>query len=73
MQFLLGIKIDYQFLEIASRNFPEIDFHIIGPFERKLIRKNIIFHGYTKFIDTIPYIQYANIGLACLKGPLLNL
>lgn len=56
--------LDYQFIEIASKQFPNIDFHIIGPFEKECKNINIIYHGLLKFDETIGFIKYADIGLA---------
>ena len=55
---------DHTFLEIASRLFPEWQFHIIGPIERKVQRANIHYYGEMPFVKTIPYIKWADIGLA---------
>ena len=58
--------LDYEFLETASENFPEDEFHILGPFQDKLKEKNVIFHGEIKFEDTVPFIKFADAGLHTL-------
>ncbi len=54
---------DYSFLDIASANFKDWNFHIIGPLSPKIKRENVIFYGELPFQDTIPYLKYADIGL----------
>jgi 2-beta-glucuronyltransferase len=54
---------DDSFLEIASRNFPDWNFHIIGPIKQTVKRKNVIFYGELPFEDTIPHLKSADIGL----------
>lgn len=55
--------IDIDVLERASRFFPDIIFHIIGPFSELPIRRNIIAYGEMPFNQTIPFIKHADIGL----------
>jgi 2-beta-glucuronyltransferase len=60
----VGIShLDYEFLEIASKHYSNYYFHVIGPFAKKIKRENVIFYGYMPFIDTIPYIKYADAAL----------
>lgn len=54
---------DYDFLEIASVKFPEINFHLIGSIEKKFDAENIMYHGELIFEETIPYIKFADAGL----------
>lgn len=56
--------LDFNFIDIASSYYEDIKFHIIGPFKKQIKRNNIIYYGVMKFENTIPYIKYADIGLA---------
>lgn len=68
-------NIDYKFFEIASkvleRDFHNIIFHIIGPV-RKLPCKNFIYYGEMKFEETIPFVKFADAGLAPRDGVYTN-
>lgn len=55
---------DYDFLERASRIFPNAQFHIVGPLQAKINRPNVHFYGERPFPETIPYIKFADVGLA---------
>ena len=57
---------DANFFEIASRAFPEIDFHIIGAGKAAagLESENVIIHPEMAFTDTLPYLQHAAFGVA---------
>jgi len=65
--------LDWSFLEIASRIFDNITFHIIGNFTPKVKLKNIKYYGVLPFKDTIGYIKYADLGLAIRRGGNENL
>lgn len=54
---------DIIFIEKASAIFPNIHFHIIGPYQKELIAKNIIYHGLKSFVDSLPYLAHCDIGL----------
>ena len=58
--------LDFKFLEIATLQFKEYNFWVIGPFEDKIQRKNIIFLGKLPFNETLKYIKFADIGLQTL-------
>lgn len=55
---------DYDFLERASRIFPNARFHIVGPIQAQIKRPNVHFYGERPFSETIPYIKFADVGLA---------
>jgi len=55
---------DHDFLERASRLFPDWQFHIIGPIQQFVRRPNVHYYGEKPFLETIPYIKWADIGLA---------
>lgn len=55
---------DYDFLERASRSFPDGQFHVIGPIKPKINRSNVHFYGEKPFYETVPYIKHADVGLA---------
>jgi 2-beta-glucuronyltransferase len=56
--------LDTDFIERASRLFPDWNFHIIGPLSGFAERPNIRTYGELKFVDTIPFIKHADVGLA---------
>ena len=60
--------LDNSFLDIASSIFPDHTFHIIGPFQAKTKRSNVVFYGTMKFEDTIPFIKFADIGLQIMTN-----
>jgi 2-beta-glucuronyltransferase len=55
---------DYDFLEKASARFPHWAFHIIGPILHLPRQANIFAYGEMPFLDTVPYIKHADIGLS---------
>jgi len=55
---------DYDFLAQASASFPHWAFHIIGPIPHLPRRANIFAYGEMPFLDTVPYIKHADIGLS---------
>ena len=55
---------DIDFLERASRLFPDWRFHVIG-WLRNIPRKpNIIFYGEKPFEEVIPFVKFADVGLS---------
>ena len=65
--FVGNSYLDFNFLEIASQAFPQVQFHIIGPFKKLNNSKNILFHGEMPFTETVPFIKHADVGLVCRK------
>jgi 2-beta-glucuronyltransferase len=61
--FVGNSHFDYDFLGRASRLFPEVDFHIIGPIPSLPERANVIAYGEIPFRKTIPYLKHADAGL----------
>ena len=55
--------LDENFIELASRQFSNYQFHVVGPFNPCVKRNNVTYHGYMSFKDTLPYIKYASIAL----------
>jgi 2-beta-glucuronyltransferase len=55
---------DYDFLHTASVSFPHWAFHIIGPIPHLPRRANVLAYGEMPFLDTVPYIKHADIGLS---------
>ena len=55
---------DPSFITSVARHFPDIHFHVIGCGTTFNAPQNVIIHPEMKFIDTLPYIKYASIGLA---------
>lgn len=64
--FIGNSLLDVDFLDRASRLFPDITFHVIGPFGNIPQRQNIIRYGELPFRQTIPFIKFADIGLHTL-------
>lgn len=54
---------DINFIYYASELFPNWKFHILGPITNIPDKCNIITYGEMPFVETIPYLKYANIGL----------
>ena len=59
--------LDWNFLDNASRSRKDITFHVIGPFVPRVTCENVIYYGEMKHRDTIPYLQYADIGLHAIE------
>lgn len=63
-------RLDTWFLNIVSAARPKINLHIIGPFEKKLQRANVHYHGEQPFEETIFYVKFADVGLqTIIDGP----
>ncbi|MHB0856568.1 MAG: GumK N-terminal domain-containing glycosyltransferase [Anaerolineae bacterium] len=61
--FVGNLCLDVSFIERASRLFPHIVFHVIGPFSDLPQRDNVIGYGEIPYEETIPYVKHADIGL----------
>jgi len=58
---------DSSFFDIATDLFPNLDFHVIG-YNRKLPkRKNLRYYGEMRFEDIVPYVKFADIGVAAYR------
>lgn len=55
---------DIDFLERASRLFPGWRFHVIGWLKKIPRNSNIIYYGEKRFEDMIPFVKFADVGLA---------
>jgi 2-beta-glucuronyltransferase len=55
--------VDRDFLARAARLMPDWAFHVIGPLEGLPQADNIIAYGEMPFLQTVPYIKHADIGL----------
>ena len=57
---------DLSFFKVASKQFPDVNFHLIGTGCTKddLDAQNVIFYGHMPFYDTLKYIKHADIGIA---------
>lgn len=55
---------DYDFLRFVAPENKNCTFHIIGPMKDRLNIPNVLFLGEMPFLSTIPYVKFANIGLA---------
>lgn len=62
----VGVSLfDAGFYEHAAAAFPEVMFHIIGgKFAGQMRAPNILIYPEMNFLDTIPYVKHADIGLA---------
>jgi 2-beta-glucuronyltransferase len=54
---------DKDFLARAARLMPDWAFHVIGPLDGLPRAHNIIAYGEMPFLETVPYIKHADIGL----------
>lgn len=71
--FVGNLLFDYEFLRICSSEFKDVDFHIIGPLQKKVISDNIIYYGEMPYEETIKYIKYADVGLSpMISGGLMG-
>jgi 2-beta-glucuronyltransferase len=59
--------LDTDFLELAARDHPDWEFHVIGAFDKLAERRNLIAHGELPFAETVPYLQHADVGLSPLR------
>jgi len=55
---------DIDFLESASRMFPDWRFHVVGWLRKVPQKPNIIFYGEKPFHEVIPFMKFADIGLS---------
>lgn len=55
---------DASFFQMAAAAFPNVDFHVIGAGSRFDAPANVIQHNEMKFVDTLPYVKHATIGVA---------
>jgi 2-beta-glucuronyltransferase len=63
----VGVSLlDENFIDIASSEFPECTFTIIGPFSAKTQKSNVKYTSEIPFEETVPYIKHADIGLITL-------
>lgn len=54
---------DLDFITVASALFPHIGFHLIGPIDHEFSGDNVMVYGEMPFVDTIPFIYFADVGL----------
>ena len=57
---------DHDFLRRAAALFPDWKFHVIGPIAHVPAAANVMAYGERHFLDTIPYLQHADVGLQTL-------
>ncbi|WP_126174441.1 glycosyltransferase family 1 protein [Altericroceibacterium xinjiangense] len=55
---------DPTFFQRAAAHFPDVDFHVIGCGATFEAPANVLIHPEMKFVDTLPYVKYAAIGVA---------
>jgi len=65
--FVGNAYLDTGFLEIAVRDHPDWEFHVIGALGRLPSRQNVIGHGELPFAETVPWLQHADVGLSTLR------
>ncbi len=54
---------DHDFLRRAVALFPEWTFHVIGPIPPLASAPNLIAYGERPFLETVPFLRHADIGL----------
>lgn len=64
--FVGNSLLDFEFLRVAAEAFPDLSFHILGPFARVVGRENIYYYGELSFRDTIAYVKFADVGLCTI-------
>ena len=62
-----GTLFDLETLLTASALMPEWSFHVFGWKHGDPGRDNIVFHGEVPFVETVPYIKHADVGLALYR------
>jgi len=58
---------DHAVLDIAADAFPDRTFHVIGCGRTWRSAPNIILYPEMKFLDTLPYLAHANVGVAAYR------
>lgn len=61
--FIGNAYLDEKFIEIASSIYKDHFFHIIGAFTPSIKKNNVIYYGYMRFENTVPYVKFASTGL----------
>ncbi len=61
--FVGNSHFDADFVERASRLFPAWSLHVIGPVGGFPERPNVVAYGELPFLETVPFIRHADIGL----------
>lgn len=56
-------ELDAEFVRAAATSQPDCRFHIIGPLADTLSLPNVRFYGEMPFVETLPYVKFADIGL----------
>lgn len=59
--------LDRSFLASAAEEFPEWEFHLVGPLAGIPGAPNVHAHGEMAFVETVPFITHARLGLATLE------
>ena len=60
-------RLDYDFLLAGSQAFPNWAFHVIGPARGLPQAPNIVSYGERPFVETVPFVQHADIGLHTIR------
>ncbi|PXA98028.1 UDP-glucuronate--glycolipid 2-beta-glucuronosyltransferase [Nostoc sp. 3335mG] len=55
---------DPSFFQLAAARFPDVDFHVIGCGTTFDAPANVHIHAEMKFVDTLPYVKHATVGIA---------
>lgn len=55
---------DADFFQRAAARFPDVDFHVIGCGTTFEAPANVHIHAEMKFVDTLPYVKHATVGIA---------
>ncbi|WBO23854.1 hypothetical protein PBT88_06970 [Sphingomonas abietis] len=59
--------IDLVAIADLARSHPQIQVHVLGLTQQDNMPTNAIFHGEVSFRETIPFVKFANAGLAAYK------
>ncbi len=59
---------DHSVFDVAAEAFPDRAFHVIGCGRTWRCAPNIILYPEMKFLETLPYVAHANIGVAAYRS-----
>lgn len=55
---------DPSFFQLAATQVPDVEFHVIGCGMKFEAPANVLVHAEMKFVDTMPYVKHATVGIA---------
>lgn len=61
--------LDQNAIRVLAERFPDYVFHVVGPFHPEVSANNVLYYGEMPYLQTIPFVQHAQIGLNTLTVP----